>query len=214
MPSKNVKHIITAVILLIVAYNSVYFKNLNEVRASAKDGNFDAAAYAENYWNAHLKPRLQDAISLKELYPLLRQEKEKTFKKYSHALGIGNIRYFLVRGEGTISEIKENEVTIAIPAGTGTIQATIATEFIYGNTIRDAIGGLNINDFDNTMHLNQLSEEINKKVRGKVIPSFRAQVKKGDHLMFTGAIELNEKFMNLENVEIVPIEFNLKNLNP
>ena len=67
--------------------------------------------------------------------------------------------------------------------------AKLATEFIYGNAIRDASGLVDVKDFPNTMDLNNISEELNKMVRKTVLPPFKTAVKKGDKIIVTGAMK-------------------------
>lgn len=205
---KTLKYILGFVLLLVVAYNSIYFKKLDEMKASAaKD--FDAKAYARKYFNSKLIPALGNAIDLNKLITLLRQDKEKTFDQYSHALGIGNIRYFLVKGEGKIVSINENDVSIMLKADSSQKNVQIATEFVFGNAIRDASGSIDINEFRNTMDFNNVSAELNKIVRIEVLPQFKTSAKKGQSVQFSGAIECNRAHLNLEQIEVVPVSLKI-----
>ncbi len=203
------KYALTIVVLIIVAYNSVYFKKLNEVKASST--NFNAQAYARQFFKEKLTPALNNAVDLNQLITLLQTDKENTFNKYSHALGIGNIRYFLVKGEGVISAVKEDDVSAVTKTDTTQRVIQIATEFIFGNAIRDASGLIDINEFTNTMDFNNVSAEINKVVRNEVLPPFKAAAKKGDSVQFVGAIELNREHLNLEDIEVIPISLKVVN---
>lgn len=194
-------------VLLVVLYNSVYFKKLDEVNASSSK--FDAKTYARNYFNKKLIPSLNNAVEINQLLTLLQQNKDEAFEKYSHALGIGNIRYFLVKGEGPVTAINENDVEITARADTNQKPLSIATEFVFGNAIRDASGKIDINEFTNTMDFNNVSAEINKIVRGEVLPPFKASVKKGDTVQFAGAVELNKEHLNVEKIEIIPVQLKI-----
>jgi predicted lipoprotein len=110
-------------------------------------------------------PSLPDAVEINQLLSLLQINKEQTFEKYGHALGIGNIRYFLVKGEGQVTSINENDVIVLAKADSNQKSIRIATEFVFGNAIRDASGRIDINEFANTMDFNNVSEEIKKIVR-------------------------------------------------
>jgi predicted lipoprotein len=124
-------------------------------------------------------------------------------------LGIGNIRYFLVKGEGMIKAIDENTTTISYTSDTTQKQLDIATEFVYGNAIRDASGLININEFNSTMDFNNVSAEINKIVRTEVLPSFKTKAKVGDKVRFSGAMELNQAHLNLDRIEVIPISLEI-----
>src|SRR5439155_18308957 len=114
---------------------------------------------------------------------------------------------FLVKGKGTIASINENDISVLPDSNKQTI--TIATEFIFGNAVRDATGLININEFNNTMDFNNVSAEINKIIREKVLPSFKSNAKKGNKIEFVGAIELNKEHLDLSPIEVVPVEIKI-----
>jgi predicted lipoprotein len=207
---KLLKYTVEILLLIVIAYNSVYFRRLSEVKASSTS--FDAKTYAKKYFNNKLIPSLDDAVEINQLVSLLQNNKEQTFEKYSHALGIGNIRYFLIKGEGQVMSINENNVSVLAKADTNQKLLRIATEFVFGNAIRDASGKIDINEFSNTIDFNNVSAEINKIVRTKVLPPFKGTVKKGDTVQFAGAIELNKEHLNMEDIEVIPVQ--LKIMNP
>ncbi|WP_338868790.1 DUF2291 domain-containing protein [Spirosoma sp. SC4-14] len=200
-------YLIGLALVLIVAYNSVYFRKLDEVRAgAAKTGKFDAASYAKTFWTKKLLPAAQDsATNLSTLLPLLKTDKEKAFTTYSQALGIGNIRYFLVKGEGTITSVGDNTISVSLPTGE---TVNLATEYIFGNAARDASGLIKITEFDNTADLNSVSEALNDIIRNKVIPPLKSTAKTGQKLTFVGAVELNQAHLHLADIEIIPISVN------
>jgi len=200
---KTIKYIISLIVIVVVAYNSVYFKKLDEVKASKAATEFNAAKYAQTFWSNKLIPNLNKAIDLNQLTALLSNDAEKTFNTYSHALGIGNLRYFLVKGKGTITSINEDDIAVSLDSSKQSI--TVATEYIFGNAVRDATGLININEFNNTMDFNNISAELNKIIREKVLPPFKQQAKKGDRIAFTGAIELNKEHLDLSNIEVMPV---------
>ncbi|MCU7550598.1 DUF2291 domain-containing protein [Chitinophagaceae bacterium LB-8] len=210
MQKKVIKYALSIVALIVVAYNSIYFKSLDEVKAASAVKQFDAASYAHHFFNKKLMPGIDKAVEIDALLKLVQSDPSKAFLSYSHALGIGNIRYFLVKGEGTIKAIGENTTTISYISDTTQKQLEIATEFVYGNAIRDASGLININEFNSTMDFNNVSAEINKIVRSEVLPSFKANGKVGDRIKFSGAIELNQAHLNLDHIEVVPITLKLE----
>ena len=206
---KILKYIIAFVVILAVAYNSVYFRKLDEVKASIAAKDFNAAQYAATFWTAKLLPNLNKAIDVARLSSMLRRNPENAFDNYSHALGIGNLRYFLVSGKGTIESINENDVSVLIQTDSTKQKIIIATEYIFGNAVRDATGLIDINEFNNTMDFNNVSAEINKTIREKVLPGFRQQVQKGNTIVFTGAIELNKEHLDLSHIEVLPVEIKI-----
>lgn len=204
---KLVKYAAVIIVLMIVAYNSVYFRKLDEVKASLSK--FDAKTYARNYFDKQLIPSLAEAVEINDLVSLLQTSKEQTFEKDSHALGIGNIRYFLVKGQGEVTSVNENDVTVVARSDSNQKAVRIATEFVFGNAIRDASGKIDINEFANTMDFNNVSAEINKIVRAEVLPAFKRSVAKGDSVQFAGALELNREHLNVGDIEIIPVQLKI-----
>jgi len=208
MGKKVLKYIIVVVVVLLVAYNSVYFKKLDQVKAEQTAKTFNASSYAQNFWDKKLTPGLKDAIAIEKLIPMLNANPAQTFDNYSHALGIGNLRYFLIQGKGTITAIDADDITVSI-AGLQGQKVKIATEYIFGNAARDAMGLININDFHNTMDFNNVSAEINAIIRSRVLPQLK-HAKVGNGISFTGAIELNKEHLNLAQIEAVPVAINIQ----
>jgi len=206
---KAAKYIIAIVIIIVVAYNSVYFKKLDEVKAAATAKEFNATQYSQNFWTNKLIPNLNKATDLNQLTAMLSGDATKTFDTYSHALGIGNLRYFLVKGKGEVTAINDNALAVSLKSDTSQQTITIETEYIFGNEVRDATGLIDISEFSNTMDFNNVSTELNKIIREKVLPSFKSTVKKGNTIEFVGAIELNKEHLNLQKIEVVPIEIKI-----
>lgn len=66
-----------------------------------------------------------------------------------------------------------------------------------------------MNEFDNTSDFNEVSAGINKIIREEVLPDFKKKVKNGDRIVFTGATELNRKFLKLDAIEITPVQLKI-----
>ncbi|MGV3600414.1 MAG: DUF2291 domain-containing protein [Dyadobacter fermentans] len=206
---KPIRYLLYLAVVALLAYNSVYIKKLDEVKAGA--ATFNAAGYALDFWDKKLTPGLSKAVELGALTSQLKTEKDKAFEQHSHALGIGNIRYFLVKGEGVVADVSENEVSVKLAgASESTANVRIATEYIFGNAVRDASGAIDINAFTNSMDFNNVSAEINKLIREKVVPPFKSKVKKGDRIAFHGAIELNRAHLQVNDIEIIPIHLQIE----
>ena len=194
------KYSIAALLIALIGYNSVYIKPLDEVKKAATQ-QFDAAAFARTFLAKTLPPALEKATLIQTLIALLASDKDKTFSDLSHAVSIGNIRNFLVKGEGKITKINDDEIVIASKG----LTIHIATEFIYGNAIRDAAGLFDIKQFTNTADINNVASEINKIIRTEVVPKFKKQAKVGDTIQFVGALEMNQEHIKIDNFEVLPI---------
>ena len=206
---KSLKNAGLLLVLVFIAYNSVYFKSLKEVKGK-KEG-INAPAYAEKFFHEQLLPLSDSAIQLTDLMGLLKANKEEAFHRYGHGMGIGSIRYFLVKGEGKVTAVEPNQVAIKLPSDTLGSPLKIATEFVFGNAIRDAAGKLSLTEFSNLSDVNNISMELNKIVRTQVLPPFKKTVSNGSNVRFYGAVELNQERLNLDEVEIIPIQLQVVN---
>jgi len=84
-----------------------------------------------------------------------------------------------------------------------------ATEYIYGNAVRDASGLVDIKDFTNTTDLNNISEQLNKTIRLEVLPPFKKQVKQGNKIEVVAAVELNKAHINFNDLELIPVRLKI-----
>lgn len=199
------KYIIGAAIAGIVMYNSIYVQPLDEKLAEEREDVFDAQSFVDEVWATQLMDVYDSAADLTLLLTQLSQNPELAFKEEAQALGIGNIGYFKVKGEGTVLSVNENNVWVQV--GNQTIE--IETEFIFGNAIRDASGLIQLNAYDKTSDFNSISEAINDKIRKEIIPVFRQKVLVGNKVQFKGALELNKAHLDLSQPEIIPLSLQL-----
>jgi len=202
--NRYIKYLLLIVVIGLVAYKSVYIKRLSGMKVST-DEKFDAVAFSKKLWEEKLPVKISSAVELAVFIKAAHANPADAFSKYTNALGIGNYRYALVKAEGTVIEIGEDDITLQIKIDDSLMTAKLATEFIYGNAIRDASGLVDVKDFPNTMDLNNISEELNKMVRKTVLPPFKTAVKKGDKIIVNGAIEIHKEHIKWNELEIIPV---------
>jgi len=170
---------------------------------------FDAVSFSKKLWEEKLPIRLGGAVELATFIRSTQANPADAFSKYSNALGIGNYRYALIKVEAVVTSINEDDITLQAKMGDSLMTVKLATEFIYGNAIRDASALVDVKDFPNTMDLNNISEELNKMVRKTILPAFKTAVKKGDKLIVTGAIEINKEHIKWNELEIIPVQLQI-----
>jgi len=115
----------------------------------------------------------------------------------------------LVKLEATVADVKEDEVQLLVKHNDSLLTVNLATEFIYGNAIRDASGLVQVKDFPNTNDLNAISEEFNKTVRSAVLPSFKTTVKKGEIVRVIAALEFNKEHIQWQGIELLPVKLQI-----
>ncbi len=191
----------------LLGYNSIYIKKLSDVKATAGE-KFDAVSYVAKLWREKLPARLQTAIDINTLKTAIASDADGAFEKYTNALAIGNYRYALVKGTARVDKIGADDVAITTNGNTP-LKASLVTEFVYGNALRDASALVELKEFPNTSDLNSISEELNKTVRQKVVPAFKPALKTGDQIEFTAAIELNKEHIHFDDLELIPVSIKI-----
>ena len=202
---KGIKYTIGVALTGIVIYGSVYFRPLDQKLAEGKEITFDAKSFVNAIWGDALFAAYDSAQNLNILLDQLAVDPYITFGREAKSLGIGNIGYFKVKGEGLVLSVNENNVMLQV----GDQIVELETEFIFGNAVRDASGLIQVNDYDKTSDFNLISEMINEKIRTEVIPGFRAKVEKGNRVIFLGAIELSKAHLDLNQPEVVPVSIQI-----
>lgn len=202
---KVFKYLVLFIIIVLVGYKSVYFKKLSDTNTSV-DNTFDATAYSKKLWEEKFPGKLDSAIQLTTLIDMIRADPDRAFAQNTSSMSIGNYRYALVKVPVVIDKINTDDINVHLQTGADTtLQMILATEYIYGNSVRDASALVNINDFTNTTDLNNISEELNRIIRRSVLPSFKQTIKEGEKAEITGAIELNKEHINFNELELIPI---------
>lgn len=212
MLRKSIKYALIVLVLALVGYSSVYIRPLDQQQPVAAAVSFNAKSYAGDYMHTRLPQYLESNTKLPELpalLQLLKTNATEAFNTYGKAPMGGDTYYFLVKGEGKLIDTTE-EYAMLNAAGT---QLKLANAFAIGNAARDASGLVQVNTFNNTMDLNNVSEEINQLIRTEILPGVQ-QAKKGNHLQFTGCFELKRPTAAApfadSNITIIPLKLAVK----
>jgi len=160
---KLLKYSLLIVAIIIVGFKSIYIKKLSEVK-KINTAQLDAVAFTQNLWDTKLPATINAAVSLADLQKAIAANSAEAFAKYSHALAIGNYRYSLVKFQAKVIQVREDDIVLQ-EDGSNII---LATEFIYGNAVRDASGLIDVKDFTNSADLNSISDNLNKLVKQKL----------------------------------------------
>jgi predicted lipoprotein len=205
MARKIVKYSLLTIVIGLLAYKSVFIVKLSELQ-TVEPKPFDAPGFVQQLWAGPLPARLDSALTLDALQAAIKANPTQTFDNYLNSMSIGNVRYGLVKVTGKVLSVNDDNVVVLTGNKDNQHTVSIATEYVYGNAIRDASRLVNIKDFVNTTDLNKISEELNKTVRTKVLPAFKGSVHKADSIACTGAIELNQAHYSLDDLEIIPVQ--------
>lgn len=201
---KFYKYGLILLVLLFLAYHSVYFEKLSDIRAQT-ESEFDYQAFADSlYYQGMLKNDL--AVGLSALLKGVDTDPDGAFEQYGNRLGIGNSAYFMVRTSGVITGISGDGFQL-LTEEAGTVD--INTKYIFGNALRDASGLVELTDFKTNAEFNRVSEALNALVRTQVMPPLVAQLQAGDSIAVTGAVKLSKKELDDPALVITPAQITI-----
>lgn len=203
--NKFIKYGLFSVVIALLGYKSVYIEKLSARKVNNTESKFDAVAYTSKLWKEKMPATIDSAVDIGVLMQAINTNPSQAFDQHTHALAIGNYRYALVKATAVVADVSADEVKLNMTNGDSLISMTLATEFIYGNAIRDASGLIQVKDYPNSSDLNAISEGLNTIVRKQVLPAFKQTVKKGDKLSIVAAIELNKNHIHWQGLELQPL---------
>ncbi len=188
---------------LLVLYLSLDIRRLEDSNQGRLSGAFDAKSYVADFWENKLPLCIDNATDISLLAEQLRSNPDAAFNSHGHSLGISSTYYFFVKGSGVIDTITSENVVISTGSGT---HARLATLYVFGNAVRDGSGMVDINGFLNMMDFNQVSVEINKRVKQEIIAKKVPQLRPGQTIRFKGAAELHRKKFNPDFIPLIPVQ--------
>ena len=206
---KPFSYLILLAVIALLGYKSVYFRKLSEVQASANEKKIDAASYAKKIWKERMPARMDSAVDLPVFIHAVGQDKQTALQKFSNALALGNYRYALVKARGLVTAVNKDDVQMQVAMPDSILHVMVATEYVYGNAIRDASKLVELGDFKSTTDLNNVSEEINQIVRSTVVPEFRQNIHSGDSINIVAAIEINKEHVKWSQLELLPVRIQM-----
>ena len=151
---------------------------------------FDAPAVAARVWATDLRTAARRAVELKSFAGLLRENAETARKKYAKAAGLGTA-YFFVRGTGEVIARDRNYLRVALDGADAAVVA-IRIGPVFGNTVRDGCGLLEVNSFPGLQEFNALAAELNALVEKTALPVLRDKAVVGAKISFAGCAEAPE----------------------
>lgn len=209
--SKILKYTVGILAMILVLYLSLDIQNLEKHRAAANTTIFNADDYTARFWNDSLPVSIANAPQLMDILKLLNENPENAFERYGKKLGISKTYYFMLKGKGMIEKVEDEFLVLTLGENT---KIKIATDFIYGNSVRDGSGKVNIDNFLNMTDFNAVSVAINKLVKDKVVSRLRKSAAVGQWLEFTGAMELSEENIDLTAISLIPVSVKLSDAKP
>lgn len=155
----------------------------SDASATAPDV-FNPATKAAAIWSHDLPAAAAHATELPQLITALRTQPDDAKTKFSKSSGLG-AAYFFVRGSGKVIKRERNVLHVAIDGAPSEIVA-LRIGPIFGNTVRDGCGFLDLNNFPGLTEFNALSSELNALVEKNILPLLRERALEGTEITFAG----------------------------
>jgi len=207
----------TAVLALVAALTAgcskvpgvyVYEKDGQAAAAKAKaGGGADPATYVADNWASRIVPTVHDkAVDVGTVAAAIAKDPAAAGRQYGHQSGTGSPFAYLVKGEGTVTDVDTSVPTGPMTVMVGDTKVTIATgPVIAGTAIRDAVGFIAFGDFTNQIDYAAVANQINAKVKSDVLAKVDIKAAKGKKVAFYGAFSA----LSPGTMFVVPTELSL-----
>jgi predicted lipoprotein len=179
---------------------------LEEVAAARASAQFDAKAFAQDFWTKQLVPGFEQAADVPTLLNAIKADPEASRKEFGRSVGIGRVYLYFFRGEGTIVAVEKSGVAVSCVAPDEETDIVLKTGLLFGNTIRDSTGQLVSSNFANSQDFNAISKELNAIVERDVQPELKSNAKVGDKIRFVGSAEVRASSQKLLPLTAIPLQ--------
>lgn len=202
---------VVAVVVILMAVFAPQWtvKSLDDVNATsavAGSENLDPAKYVAAIWETKLLPTVaKSAVEMSALLQQLRDDRRKTVARYGNVASLGGAPAFLVKGSGRVVSIDTDSLisTAGIAFGDG-VKPDIRMQIgpiLSGTDVRDALKFINFNQFLNQVQYEEVSVEINSRIRHDVLADVDPAKLKGQNVEFTGAFSYSDP----RNITVMPV---------
>lgn len=182
---------------------------LKEAEAAANEKLFEADTFVENWWRDHLLPSVDQAIDVRELISAFSLDTDAAIERYGHRLGVSSKSSYFISGNGKIIEVDRRSVSIDVDED-GDADVVINTGPVFGNTVRDGSGLLDINQFPDSQDFNAISVEINRRIEERVLTLLKEGTIQGREVQFVGGVDIAHSNSDLSLLKVVPVMIMLK----
>lgn len=205
---KYSSYLLAALAVILVLVFSFKTENLQDYKAKTSVNSFDADAYARNLYDNELSACVEKAPDAATFLQEFTADKAAALDKYGRRLGISSTSYLMLKGQGVIEAVESEYVVVTLPDNS---KVLLATDFIFGNAVRDGSGKVDISGFVNMTNFNAVTVAINHILKAEVVEPFRKQAVVGRHVAFAGAAELRVTDELTKGVRLIPVEATLSN---
>ena len=150
---------------------------------------FDPATYAQKFWCERLLPNSAQAADAAAVVTALTQDSAAAAKKYGRTVGLSDTVFYFLGGTGVVVSADAKGVALSLVGPNQPADVLLKTGLVFGDTVRDATGLLDVNEFANSQDFNAVSTELNHLVETTIVPELK-KARAGDRLHFVAAAEV------------------------
>ena len=166
--------------------------------------------FVSTFWEQKIAPSLATAPEAKELIFALRNNPQTALKQYGRKMGVSRTTLFLMQGKGTVVSSDNKGVGLALEDASEQPDILLRTSLLFGNTVRDATGLLDANQFQDSRQFNEVSAELNQLVEMRVISTLKQNAVKGQRIHFAGCVEIADQEKFEFPLSIIPLQFRIE----
>ncbi len=200
--------IIALVITAGVCWRFPLFHVVTRKTATAENAatTFNARQFAETFWTKQLPASLDKTVKAAVLLSAIQSDVATAKRNFSRSVGLSEGYFYFVSGTGRVVAVLDDEISLAVTAGSTNAEVSLQTGLIFGNTLRDGTGLLNASDYPNSQDFNDIAAALNHIVETRVLPKLRGQAKVGANISFVGCTEVDDESADLKPLKVVPIQ--------
>lgn len=197
-----------AIFAVFILYNSIYFMSLSERNKQIKAQKFDPTDAVNTFWEDVNAQKIEnEAVDVADFREQLSDNPQDLIKTKGKTLGIGAPYSVLIKGKARIKEVDEEFIKLDIDDVTDYV---IRIKYIFTNTVREASGYFNLDEFETTMDFNLVAIEINNRIIQQTVAPVASQLLPNTYIEFVGAVDLNPNKQAAKSLEIIPINLNIE----
>jgi predicted lipoprotein len=179
---------------------------IEQAAANAAQQEFNAAKFADTFWNERLVPSFDKAVDVETLVKALRENPAEARKQFGRSLGVSRQTVYLVRASGSIVAVDKKAIGVALAQNAAEADIALPLGPLFGNAIRDVTGLIRPGDFPNSQHFNDLAAELNRLAETKVMTPLAADAKVGRRVRVIGCVELANDEEPGKPLPIIPVQ--------
>lgn len=164
---------------------------------------YDVDAFAEAFWTVTLEKGISKATPVDVLLGEISKGLDAARSAYGVGGEDGGVAYFFAKGEGRVQELKGRRATVQI--GDRVVSLLIAPP-VFGNTLRDGTGLLDVNEFPGLEEYNAVSSAFNLKVEKEIMPPLAESLQVGVRLSFVACAKVPSRIGDGPVLEFTPLQ--------